>query len=341
MEARWFMNRREKTLAASVGGVVLIFAAVFGVRAVILKPLRDIDKQTAAVQDKIAKIQADRRKYFAAEDRLKEITLRTYADSVEQASAVSGEMLTKQIEGAGLQEEDFTRIPVGPRKLRGASEIGWNVQGVGGLSNVVNLLFILNSSPWLHRTENLTVSAGEAPGVVRIHFQYLTLVIDPSPEINRTNLAPILALDSPDRHLLNSIVSRDVLRPYIKQPPPPLEPGQPAPPPAKRNAPPGPENFRIVSLSEWEGQPEVHVRDLAAQKTMRFKPGDNLNGGTIVMVDYRPMPQPGNPLLQSYSRLILKIDGELWAVERGKTLADKHKLNLSEIPPQLQLARQP
>jgi len=331
------MNQREKVLVAAVGGIIGLFVLIFGIRSVIVAPLRDVDKQTAAVQEKIAKIQADRRNYFAAEDRLKLIAARTFSNAVEQASAVSGEILTRQILSAGLQEADFTRLPLGPRRLRGASEIGWNIQGAGALSNVVNLLFILDNSPWLHRTENLVVSTGDTPGSVRVRLRYLTLVIDPEPEVTRTNLQPALTLESIERHLLNSIVSRDILRPYIKQPPPPPEPGQPAPPPGKRNAPPGLENFRIVSLSEWEGQPEIHVRDLTAQKTTRYRPGDELAGGTIVMVDYRPLP--GKSFLQSYSRLILKIDKEYWAVERGRTLAEKRKLTEAELP--VQLARQP
>lgn len=333
------MNQREKVLVIAVGSIVALFGLIIGIRVVILAPLKEADKRLSAVNEKIAKIQADRRAYFSAEDRLKAIATRTYSNTVEQASAVSGAILTRQILSAGLQESDFTRLPVGPRKLRGASEIGWNIQGSGSLSNVVNLLFILDNSPWLHRTENLVVSTGDGPGNVRVRLRYLTLVIEPEPDITRTNLVPALTLESPERHLLNGIVSRDLLRPYIKPLPPPPEPGQPAPPPGKKYAPPGPENFRIVSLSEWDGQPEIHVRDLTAQKTTRYRPGDELAGGTIVMVDYRPMPQPDRPLLQSYSRLILKIDKEFWAVERGRTLAEKRKLTTAELP--AQLAQQP
>ena len=334
------MNRRERILAIAVGGIVALVVAVFGVRSFFLTPLRDVDKRIAVVREKLGKIQADRRTYFAAEDRLKAITSRTFADTVDQASAKSGEMLTRQILAAGLEESDFARLPVGPRRLRGASEIGWNVQGDGPLTNVVNLLFLLNVSPWLHRTENLVVATGDKPGHVRVRFHYLTLVPEPAPEVTRTNLAFALNLESPERHLLNSIVSRDILRPYIKRPPAPVQPGQPAPPPSKPGVPPGPETFRVVSLSEWQGQPEIHIRDLAAQKTVRYRPGDDLAGGTIVLVDYRPMPLPGNSLLQSYSRLILRIGTEYWAVERGKTLADKRKLSEAELPPQL-LARKP
>jgi hypothetical protein len=325
------MNRREKIMTGVVGGMAGLFVLIIGVRALFLKPLREIDLRTAAVRAKIAKIQDERRTYFAAEDRLKAIASRTFAETTEQAGAISGELLTRQIIASGLEESDFSRLPSGPRKLRGANEIGWNIQGEGPLTNVINLLFLLDSSPWLHRMENLTIGSGDSPGRVRLHFRYLTLVLDPPVQTTRTNLANALSLDSPDRRLLDNIAVRDLMRPYIK-----LPPSAPAPPSSSPNGgPAGPANYRVVSLSEWEGQPEIHVRDLAAQKTSRFKPGDKLAGGTVVMVDYRPMPDPGDQMLLSLSRIILKIDQEYWAIERGKTFADKHKLTPAELPPEL------
>ncbi len=332
------MNRREKILAGSIGGIVGLFVVIWGIRALISQPLHVLDQRIATAREKISKIQGERRTFFAAEDRLKSVTQRTFADTIDQASAQSGELLTRQIIQAGLAEADFTRLPVGPRKIRGASEIGWNVQGDGALSNVVNLLFTLNQSPWLHRTENLAVTRGDSPGVVRVRFRYLTLVIDPAPDVVRTNLVAGLGLESPERHLLNSIVSRDVLRPYIRRPPPPPVPPATAPssaPGSRPAAPPGPESFRIVSLSEWEGVPEVHIRDLTAQKTHVYHPGDALEGGTVVMIDYRTLPRTDNSQLKSSSRMILKIGAEYFAIERGRTLADKRKLAPSDLPPAL------
>ncbi len=332
------MNRREKILAASIGGMVGLFVVIWGLRALISQPLHLLDQRIVTAREKISKIQAERRAFFAAEDRLKSITHRTFADTIDQASAQSGELLTRQIIQAGLAEADFTRLPVGPRKIRGASEIGWNVQGDGALSNVVNLLFTLNQSPWLHRTENLAVTRGDSPGVVRVRFRYLTLVIDPALNVVRTNLVAGLGLESPERHLLNSIVSRDVLRPYIRRPPPPPVSPATAPssaPGSRPAAPPGPESFRIVSLSEWEGVPEVHIRDLTAQKTHVYHPGDALEGGTVVMIDYRTLPRTDNSQLKSSSRMILKIGAEYFAIERGRTLADKRKLAPSDLPPAL------
>jgi hypothetical protein len=76
----------------------------------------------------------------------------------------------------------------------------------------------------------------------------------------------------------------------------------------------------------------VHVRDLVNQKTLRFKPGDPLAGGTICMVDYRAMPMPGSEALHSFSRVIVRVGDEYWAIEQGKTLAQKHRLKPDELP---------
>jgi hypothetical protein len=207
------MNRREKILATLVGSLIGAFVIGFGVRVVIVKPLREIDKRIAGTRERLGKIQAERRAYFAAEDQMKVATMRTFADTVDQTSAQSGELLTRHILKSGLQEEEFTRLPLGPRKLRGAQEIGWSVQGEGPLADVVDLLFVLRESPHLHRLDGVSISQGEMPGVVKVRFRYLTLVMDPAPDVQRKELVSRFTLESPERHILNGIVTRDLLRP--------------------------------------------------------------------------------------------------------------------------------
>jgi hypothetical protein len=327
------MNAREKILASAVGGLVGIFVIGFCLRAAILKPLSDIDKRIKASKEKVEKIANEKRQFFAAEDRMKQAGLKTFGDTIDQASATSGEILTKRILESGLEESEFTRTPASPRKLKGAQEIGWLVQGEGPLTNIVNLLFLLENSPYLHRVENVSVTTGEAAGRVKTRFRYLTLVLDPAPDVQRKALPDKFTLDSTERRAYDEMIARDILRPYIKRPAPPPKPanapGNPGgtPPPI----PAGPEGYKIVSLSEWEGQPEVHVLDTSAQKTKRYKPGDQLAGGTIVCVDYRELPMP-NSFALSESRVILKVGNEFWAIERGKTLADKHKLETEQLP---------
>lgn len=333
------MNRREKILVAAIGGLVAVFAGGFGVRAFLLEPLKKIDRQTATLREKVDKLKGERRTYFVDEERMKEIAQRMFSDDLDQASARSGELLTGQILRSGLHDPDFTRLPIGPRKLGGGSvsEIGWNVQGDGSLADVIDLLFLLRASPYVNRLESVALSAGDAPGMVRVRFRYLTVVLNPAPVFDPIELTPKFTLESPERQLYAGLVARDILRPYIKRPPPPPAPpsspgslGHPAP-----GTPPGPETFKIVSLSEWQGQPEVHVLDLTTQRTFRYKAGDALAGGKVVMVDYRPMPMPGREIVQSESRVILRFGDEYWAIERGRTLADKRKLSPQQLPAEL------
>ena len=320
------MNPREKRLAVLVGGALVLLVLIFGGRAVFMKPLREADKKTAALRTKLDKVKSEQRAFFAADDVVRNDDAADFGEQVDQASAKSGEMLTKEILRSGLAEADFSRLPVGPRKLRGASEIGWSVQGQGKLADVVNLVFLLQQSPHLHRIENLVLSAGDIPGHVRVGFRYLTLVIEPAPVVDPVVLTSKATLDGPERHLLDGIVARDLLRPYVKRS---GGPGKNSENPA---LPSGPASLRVVSLSEWMGQPEVHVRDLNSNKTYRYRVGDTLADGTIVMVDYRPLPMPGNELLNSDSRVILKIGDEFWAIERGQTLADKRRLAAAQLP---------
>ncbi len=327
------MNRREKTLAILIGMILAVFVLGVGLRYVIVLPLKKLDKQTAGLRDKIAKIKSERLAYFQAEEQVKRWMQHTFADSVDQASAKSGEMLTQLILHSGLQEDEFTRLPVGPRKIKGAEEIGWNIQGEGPLMSVVNLLFLLQESPYLHRIEGLTVSPGERPGRVDVRFRYVTLVIDPAPTVEPITLASKYTLNSPERRVFDSIISRDLLRPYIRRPPPP--PGPNAGSPGSTTAPLGPENFKVVDLSEWQGRTEIAVLDKSRQRIIRHRVGDPMAGGVVVMVDTRPLPRPDRAGVQSFSRVIVQIGAEYWAIELGQTLAEKYKLAPDQLPEKL------
>lgn len=330
------MNKREKLLAGIVGTFVAIAVIGLGARAIIMKPLKLIDSRIKASKIKVETADAERRKFFAAEDQIKALALRTFGDDVEQASSVSGEILTQKILKSGLEEMSFTRLPVPPRTLKGAQEIGWSIQGEGPLQNVVNLVFALENSPYLHRIESFGLNAGSTPGNVRVRFRFLTLVFTPSPDVQRKELKDKFELESPERKVYDALVARDVLRPYVKRPPAPPPPVTPAgggtPAPGAPAAPSGPAAFKVVSLTEWLGQPEVVVMDVNAQKTKRYVPGEELAGGKIVHVDYRLIPHPSKAGLMSESRVILQQGNEFWAIERGGTLAEKRKMEPAELP---------
>ncbi len=326
------MNQREKVLVGIVGSMAALFVIVLGGRAMFVKPLKDADRKVNDMRGKLKKLNALRREYFAAEDYVKSVTQRTFSHDLDEASATSGELVTHSILEAGLSEVDFSRLPVGPLKYRGAREIGWSIRGIGPLARVVDMIFLLQNTPAFHRLENLTLAKSEQPGSVKVSFRYLTLVVAPAPVVDPIDLSTNLSLSGAERRLYDPLIARDVLRPYVKRL---LTPNVPASTNPTTPPPPGPEAFKVVSLSQWAGKSEVHVRDLTRNITLRYAPGDELAGGKIVMVDYRPMPMPDNSGFQSFSRLVLKIGDDYWAVERGHTLADKHKLKTEQLPKEL------
>jgi len=325
------MKQREKILAGIVGAILGVFFLSFGMRWLLVRPLRLIDATTARLQDQLRKLKEEKQAYFKAEDQLKEWTQRTFATDLDEASAKSGEMLTRMILRAGLKEEDFTRTPTGPQKMRGAKEIGWNIQGTGELEKLVHLIFLLEETPYLHRIEGFSVSPSDKSGRVKTTFRYETLVVDPAPDVQVTTHETRFSLDSPERKQYDVITARNLFQPYAPPPPPPETAPSAVP------SGPGPETFRIVSLSEWKGVSEIHVLDLTHQTTQRYHVGDPLADAEIVMIDYRLLPEPGRDRVQSYARVILKgKDGDgYWAIEQGQTLAQKYRVTPDRLPPSL------
>lgn len=319
------MKRRERIMLGAVGAFFVLFIGVYGVKAVLVKPLRDLDRQILALNDKWHQVSEEQRAYASAGDYLKGLAPRTFGREADTATAEAGKMLTDLIVRLGLQESQFSRLPVGPRKLRGAQEVGWSVQGEGPLPKMIDLIFVLEQTPQVHRLENLVLSAGERPGRVKARFRYLTLVIEGAAGLPRADLKPKFALDSPQRRYYDAIVQRDLLRPYIPKPPEPASPAAAGPGPA-------PESLRVVSLSEWGGRPEVAICEQTTLKVTSYRPGDSLAGGQIVMIDYRTLPLPGKPGFLSNSRVILKIGTAFWAVEQGQTLAAKYQLAPEQLP---------
>ncbi|MBM3837737.1 MAG: hypothetical protein FJ398_07190 [Verrucomicrobia bacterium] len=326
------MNQREKILALAVGGLILVFASALGIRYVFVKPLQNIDRQTALLREKLRQIKDERRAFFSAEDQMKRLAQASFGTNADVATAHAGKMLTDLILRLGLSESEFARTPVGPRKLRGAQEVGWNVQGEGPLPHIVDLLFELEQCPQIHRLENIVVSAGDKPGRAKIRLRFLTLVVDAAPDVVPLDLKPKLTLASSERRLYDTIVQRDLFRPYIRRSAPEnaaASAGGDLPGAAR------PEMLKVVSLSEWRSTPEVHVMNLASHRLDILKPGDAWADGHIAAVDYRARPMPGKPGLLSFARVILKIGPDFWAVEHGQTLADKYQLNADALPSDL------
>ena len=131
--------------------------------------------------------------------------------------------------------------------------------------------------------------------------------------------------------LYSGITKRALFLPYEKKASTPLPPSN-QPKTKTTPPPPGPESYKVVSLSQWKGKQEVMIYNSIKKETKSYKLGDSLAGGTIVMIDYRQMPFPNKPDLLSQSRVIVLIKAKYWAIERGNTMADMYQLTLEQLP---------
>jgi len=320
-------------LAWTALGVAGLLAGGFVLKALINRPLKALDAQILQLRVRLNALQKERQEFIKADTEIRAHASRFFAGTPEEAEASLGARLTAQIVRVGLREADFTRIPVGRRRLAGAEEVGWTIQGEGTLARLLDLLFLLQSEPRLHRIEGLSVSPANTGAQARIRFRYVTLVLTPPADSKPSGPPTELSLEVPARRRYDLITQRDLFRPYVPEESRPTSPPGGGPTAAEPDRP----NPRVVSLSSWAGQPEVHLFDDRQRQVVVCRPGDKLLEGEVAMVDYRPLPLPGKVGLFSYSRLIWRLDTNYWAVEPGQTLAERRALTFDELPDALRL----
>ena len=94
--------------------------------------------------------------------------------------------------------------------------------------------------------------------------------------------------------------------------------------------------MKIADLTIYKGQEEVAVYDITTPSRVdRLKVGDALGGGTVVMIDRRPLPRRDNPNLDSPGRVILMIGQEYFAIEVETVVARKYPMPAELLPPEL------
>jgi len=321
------MNQREKILAAATGIVAVLFITYLAINRVFLMPAA---QRYGKVQDLMQQIEAarsEKAKEASYQKRLKELAGRAYGTDPLRVSERIRSRLTELLVLAGLETDHLTLRPVTGGRAAGIyREVGWFVQIRGKLDRIVDFLYLVTKEPHLHRLDNLVVKPVRGQDEVELQVKYGTLVLEPKivqdVETDAVDAEVTRAvLRDEGRRQYDVIASRAFFRPYVPAPPPQpvLLSGQ----------------YRVVSLSSLSGEPEVVVREKSTGSIKRYQPGDDLAGGRIVVVDYRPLPNPENPDLLSGSRVVLRIGSGYFAVELGTYLAQKYRLGPERIPPGL------
>ena len=337
------MIKRERILIGALGFAALVAVMYLAVNRVFLVPAAQRMVDAEAIIGKIKHANAQKSKEVAYQNRLKSLAAMTFGADENHVSELMRSRITELLGQSGLSAQNLSLKPLVSSRVPGVyKEIGWTVRSRGKLSHVVNFVYLMAREPHLHRLDNLVLAPVPGGTDVELQVKYGTLVLETAKgekiETDRTaeDLPPGI-LQSGERLPYEVIASRNLFLPYIPgapaQKPPPAEPPRPPTEPGVPRVPEG--RYRLVGLPTWGSTPDVLVRDASTGKLATYKPGDDLAGGKIVTVDYRPMPLPNRPELLSASRVVLAIGADYYAVELGTSLAEKHPLAADQIPPGL------
>ena len=336
------MNNREKILAAVAGLAAVAFVTYMAISRVFLLPAAQRYQQAEELLGRLKKANDEKDKEPAYRARLKELAGNTFSGDEYRVSQQVQSRITAVLAQSGLSAQSLTLKPVvGARSPGVYKEIGWMVRVRGGLKETINFLYLMTREPHLHRLDNLVLTPAKDGTDVELQVKYATLIIEPGAGEKLeagalADAAAFPAVDAPERRPYELIAMRDLFRPYVAAPP--AKPDAPAAPPAAPGAPPPrvpTGRYRLVGLPTWGGNADVLVLDSASGSVAAYKVGDEVAGGTIVMVDYRSLPLPDNPEILSGSRVVLRVGDEYHAVELGNSLAQKYVLAEDRLPPGL------
>jgi hypothetical protein len=361
------MTQREKRLGIMAGVIFGSMILYSGAMRLLVDPVRTLDANISSLRRQYAKATSANMTRGPMAREIREFTRRCFgpAAAIDQVQGTVEQHLVELLDRSGLT---YDRLRIANRG-DGRDAFEWVARSVvarGRLDQVVNFLYLLQEQPQPHLVQGLKIEPQRGSMIVQLSFQYQTplpkaLAYEKKKSLKDVKLAGYAPLDieaisfqppqtagqlnSPQRALYDVIANRDPLRRYqpaprvVRQDPPPRKD-----PPARREDPPqqpppsspSPSSrYKLTGLSAFGGQPRILIEDLGSPEKTVLKVGDSFDGGKIVMVDYRLLPDPENPSLKTFSRIILKKGPDYWALESGDTFDKKRLLKDEQLPPGL------
>jgi hypothetical protein len=349
-------DRQRKLLGRGAMVAAGVFVVYLLLNFFIFAPAGELADREARLQNEVRKLNRRNDRETRYLGILRRYARETYGRDQALVSEQIRVRLEKMIGLSGLRRNGAAQPVTGQAKPNSYREIGWRYDLLGRLEQVADMLYLLREDPYLHRVEGLSIVPQRDGRTVKLSFRYMTIVIDEDllelkrkvgadRQTIRTATAssdeslplPTLGEESP-RPACAVVVAREPFRPYVKKRPKPQPPrhiAQPNPPASPQEPAPRRDRFKVVSLTDWNGEQDISVKDTETGEIRRYNPGDPLAGGSIVMVDYREMPKPDQPDLLSPSRVIVQLGENYFAVELGDSLAGKHRLDSDQLPPEL------
>ena len=334
-------NRDKKILVYLFCGLVGAFVLYFIVDSMLLSKARDANLQAKRLADEIVEKEIEKRAADNLAARLEKLSRKTFGGDQHKVGTDVQHRLVELLEQYGLGIELTPVASRGGRK--NFKEVGYTVKATGRMQDLIHFVSALNAEPYLHKVDSIALTPKHKEGLVEMTLRFVTLKIEPAgkaalPTRDFELKSDPAAIRAASETAYAAITTRDLFRPYIQKPPPkPPEPEPRPKPPEPKPPPPPPPGppVRVVSLTTWAGNQEIHVRGMSSMTVTKYLIGDELGGGKVVMIDYRVMPISKDTPELSGSRVIILKGKDYYAVDLGKTTAEARKLTPSELPDNL------
>lgn len=331
------MKGRRKKIITAVVACAAVLVAYFIVRFTVLNRAEEHDSNIRRLGGELSELKKFNRRGDKYRAKFKDYAARTLGLVPQEVSEQIRVRIDRMVSASGMRRDKTASMPINGTPTSAYQEIGWKYSLIGTLRQVVSMMFLLKNDPYLHQVKGFSISPTKGGKEFKLAFQYVTLVLHKDRKNGKEkiitgdvdNPKPIVSLTkSKTLSLYGGIAERNLFRPFIRKQPPRAT-TVPTPPKADWK------RFKIVSLSQWGKNQDICVEDNQTGRNKQYSLGDSLAGGKIVMVDYRKLPRLAQPELLSYSRVILKVGRDYYAVELGETLAEKYRLTGKKIPPAL------
>ncbi len=341
------MKRRSRRIAIAAGAVVILWVGYLIIDGLFLSPMSKLDQLEAKYREEILEYRREVNVGRAARAFLRQTAADGFGSDVDRVGATVHAHLESLMLATGLTKENIRLQGGGMRK--GYREVSARLKATGTLPRIVDFLFLLREQPMQHQVSEITLSRVPESPRYELSLRYSTILVTNESgkpldvPLNQPPTARTASIESPKRELYAVIARRRPMIPYVKKPPVQQVVHRPKPKPKpvpQRRPQPQPKprfdplsRMKLVDLTSWGDKQDIGVQTNG--QTKLYEIGDDLAGGTIVAVDFRFMPYPDKPEIDSPSRIILEIEGQYWAVELGHTLAQKHRLKPEQLPEEL------
>lgn len=340
------MKIHRKTLVSGLVVLAVLVIVYVIVQVAVLNPAADMDSDIRRLKKENAHLKRYNDQETKYRRKLKAYAGQTFGLDPIEVSELIRVRIDKMVSATGLQRGQDASTPISGKTKSGVyEEVGWSYDLTGTLEQVVSMMYLLHADPYLHRLGGLSIVPNRDGTEYKLSFKYVTLVL-----VARDNETlpiglddgepkPIPPLKAKPQQWYQRIARRNLFRPFIAKPKPQPKPQSSKPSNPQPQPKPTPEvdlsRFKISNLSQMGSEVLITVLDSQTGLAKRYRPGENLAGGRIVMVDYRELPRSDKPELLSPSRVVIQIKDQYFAIDLGRTLADRYRLEGQKVPPAL------